>query len=70
MIAEERQYGHLQQFLYEGELVTRTQMNIKRQTCDIQDWEKHLFLNISCTNTDTPVPLLYQCVETCSIEVF
>jgi hypothetical protein len=32
--------------------------------------EKHLFLNISFTNTDTPVPSLYQCVETRSIEVF
>jgi hypothetical protein len=30
----------------------------------------HLYLDISSTNIDTLVPLLYQCVETHSIEVF
>jgi hypothetical protein len=32
--------------------------------------EKDIFLDISSTNIDTPVPLLYQCDETRSIEVF
>jgi hypothetical protein len=45
-------------------------MGIKRKTYDIQTWEKHLFLDISPTNTDTLVPSRYQCVETRSIEVF
>jgi hypothetical protein len=31
---------------------------------------KHLFLDISSANTDTPVPSFCQCVETRSIEVF
>jgi hypothetical protein len=47
-----------------------SQMDIKRKTCDIRTWKKHLFLDISSTNTDTLVPSLYQCVETRSIEVF
>jgi hypothetical protein len=38
----------------EGEL----QMDIKRKTCDIQTWKKHLFLDISYANIDTLVPLL------------
>jgi hypothetical protein len=45
-------------------------MDIKRKTCDIETWGKHLFLGISSTNIDTLVPSLYQCVETRSIEVF
>jgi hypothetical protein len=45
-------------------------MDLKRKTCDIRTLEKHLFLYISSTNTDTLVPSLYQCVETRSIEVF
>jgi hypothetical protein len=45
-------------------------MNIKRKTRDIRTWKKHLFLGISSTSSDTLVPLLYQCVETRSIEVF
>jgi hypothetical protein len=32
--------------------------------------EKHLFLDISSTNIDTPAPWLYQSVETRSTEVF
>jgi hypothetical protein len=32
--------------------------------------KRHLFLDISSTNTDTLVPMLYQCVETHRIEVF
>jgi hypothetical protein len=56
--------------LYEGESVNRSQMDIKRKTCDIRTWGKRLFLNISSTNIDTCVPSLYQCVETRSIEVF
>jgi hypothetical protein len=47
-----------------------SQMDIKRKTCDIQTWGKHLFLDMSSTNIDTLVPSLYQCVETRSIEVF
>jgi hypothetical protein len=38
--------------------------------CDNRTWKKHLFLDISSTNIDTLVPSLYQCVETCNIEVF
>jgi hypothetical protein len=43
---------------YEEESV-RSQMDIKRKTCDIQTWEKHLFLDISSTNTDTLAASLY-----------
>jgi hypothetical protein len=49
---------------------------IKQDTNGYKTWnmwywdpEKHVFLNISSTNTDTLVPLFYQCVETRSIEV-
>jgi hypothetical protein len=46
-------------------------MDIKRKICDIRNWgKKHLFLDISSTNTDTLVPSLYQYVETHSTEVF
>jgi hypothetical protein len=45
-------------------------MDIKRKTCDIRNWEKLLFLDISFTDIDTLVPSLYQCVETSSMEVF
>jgi hypothetical protein len=55
---------------YEEESVSRSQMDIKCKTCDIQTWKKHLFLNISSINTDTLAPSLCQCVVTCSIEVF
>jgi hypothetical protein len=54
----------------EGESVNRSQMGIKRKTCDIRTLKKHLFLNISSTNIDTLVPSLYQCIKTCSTEVF
>jgi hypothetical protein len=56
--------------LYIAESVNRLQMDIKCETRDIQTWEKHLFLDISFNNIDTHDPSLYQCVETCSIEVF
>jgi hypothetical protein len=56
--------------LYEGQSLNRSKMDIKRKTCDIRTWKKHLFLDISSANTDTVVPSLYQCVETRSIEVF
>jgi hypothetical protein len=46
------------------------QIDIKSKTCDIETWTKHLFLDISFTNTDTLVPSLYQCIETRSREVF
>jgi hypothetical protein len=45
-------------------------MEVKHKTCDIRNWKKRLFLDISSTNIDTLVPSLYQCIETCSIEVF
>jgi hypothetical protein len=45
-------------------------MDIKRKTCVITTWEKHLFLDISSTNNDTLIPSVYQCVETRSIKVF
>jgi hypothetical protein len=57
-------------FIYEGESVNRSQMDIKCKTCDIWTWEKHLFLDISSANIDTLVPSLYQCVETRSMGVF
>jgi hypothetical protein len=47
-----------------------SQMDTKHKTCDIRNWEKHLFIGISSTNIDTLVPSLYQCVETRSTEVF
>jgi hypothetical protein len=56
-------------FMYEGESVNRSQMDIKHVTFEHGE-KKHLFLDISSTNTDTLLPLLYQCIETRSIEVF
>jgi hypothetical protein len=38
---------------YKGESVSRSQMYIKRKTCDIRTWGKHLFLYMSSTNVDT-----------------
>jgi hypothetical protein len=55
---------------YEEESVNRSQMDIKRKTLDIRTWTKHLFLGTSSTDIDTLVAPLYQCVKTCSIEVF
>jgi hypothetical protein len=60
----------LTHIMYEGKSVNRSQMDIKRKTCDIRTWKKHLFLNISSTNIDILVPSLYPCVETRSIQVF
>jgi hypothetical protein len=48
---------------YDGEPVNGSQIDIKRKTCDIRTWKKHLFLDISSTNIDTLVPSLYQCVR-------
>jgi hypothetical protein len=49
--------------MYEGESITRSQMDIKRKSCDIQTWKKkHSFLDMSSTNIDTLVPSLYQCI--------
>jgi hypothetical protein len=45
-------------------------MDIKRETCDTGTSKKHVFLDISSTNIDTLVPLLYQCGDTRSTEVF
>jgi hypothetical protein len=54
---------------YEGESVNRSQMDIKRKTCDTGTWKKHSFPDMSYTSTDI-VPSLYQRVESRSIEVF
>jgi hypothetical protein len=56
--------------LQERNSVNKSQMHIKRKTCDIRTWQKHLFLDISSTNIDTLVPSLCLCVETRSIEIF
>jgi hypothetical protein len=45
-------------------------MDIKRKACDIRTWKKTFISRHILTNIDTPVPSLYQCVETRSIEVF
>jgi hypothetical protein len=44
-------------------------MDIKHKTCDIRNWKKHLFLDISST-IDTLAPSLYQCVQTLGTEIF
>jgi hypothetical protein len=54
----------------EGESVSRSQRNIKRKTYDFRTWKDINFSTYPSTNIDTPVPSLYQCVETRSIEVF
>jgi hypothetical protein len=55
---------------YEGETVNRSQIELSRKTCDIRNWKRNVFLDISSTNTDILVPSLCLCVETRSIEVF
>jgi hypothetical protein len=55
---------------YKGESVNRSQINIKCKTCDIPTWEKHLFLDISSTNTATLFPSLHQCIKTSSTKSF
>jgi hypothetical protein len=50
--------------------INRSQIDLKRKTCDIRTWKKHLFLDISSANTDTLVPSPYLCAESCRIEVF
>jgi hypothetical protein len=44
-------------------------MDMKRKTCDIRTWKKHLFLDVSSTNIDTLVPSLYHCFETRGLRV-
>jgi hypothetical protein len=56
--------------IYKEEPVNRSQMDIKREPCDIRTRRKHIFLDISSTINDTLVQSLYQCVETRSIEAF
>jgi hypothetical protein len=63
-------HTHIHNRTYEGGSVNRSQMDINRKKCYILTWKKHLFLDISSTNTDTLVPSLYQCVETRNREVF
>jgi hypothetical protein len=59
-----------QKVCHEKEPVNRSQMDVKRKTCDIRTLKKNiLFLHISSVNFDTLVPSLYQCVETLSTEV-
>jgi hypothetical protein len=41
---------------YDGESVNRSQTDIKRKTCDIRTWKKHLFFDISSTNIDNTCP--------------
>jgi hypothetical protein len=46
-------------YIYEGESVNRPQMDIKRRTCHIRIWGKHIFLNIFSTNyrfTNASIP--------------
>jgi hypothetical protein len=57
-------------YTYEEGLVNRSQMDIKRKTCDIQTWKGHLFLDMSSTKIDTLVLSLCRCVKTRRIEVF
>jgi hypothetical protein len=49
--------------------VNTSQMDIKRQTCDIRTW-KNITFSTYPPPTLTLVPSLYQCVESRSIEVF
>jgi hypothetical protein len=44
-------------------------MDVKRKTCDVRTWKKHLFLDISTADINTLVPSLCQCVETRSLDV-
>jgi hypothetical protein len=53
---------------YEGESVNCLRMDIRDVI--FEPGNKNLFLDTSPTNTDTLVPLLYQCVETHSTEAF
>jgi hypothetical protein len=39
--------------MYEGKSGNWSQMDMKRKTCDIRTWKKHLFLDISSANIDT-----------------
>jgi hypothetical protein len=39
--------------IYGRASVSRSLTNIKRKTCDIRTWRKHLFLDISSANIDT-----------------
>jgi hypothetical protein len=41
---------------YTRESVKRSQMDIKRKTCNVLTWKKHLFLDMSSTNIVTLVP--------------
>jgi hypothetical protein len=45
-------------------------MDIKRKTCDIQNWGGKKFLDMSYTNIDALVPSLYHDAEIRSIQVF
>jgi hypothetical protein len=57
-------------YIRERESVNRSQMDIKRKTCDIWAWKKHSFFDRPSTNIDIFVPSLYLRAETRSIEVF
>jgi hypothetical protein len=62
--------GPVRECMYKEESVNTSQVDIKYKSYDIRTWEKHLYLDITSTNTDTYVPSLYQYVEIRSIEVF
>jgi hypothetical protein len=55
--------------IWERQSVNTFQMDIKCKNMWYSNLgEKHLFLDISSTNTDTLVPLLYRCVKIRSID--
>jgi hypothetical protein len=43
---------------YESESVNWSQMDIKREICDMRTWKRYLFFEIASTNIDTLVPSL------------
>jgi hypothetical protein len=55
---------------YVVEPVNRSQIDMKRKTCDIRTWGGKKILGISSTNIDALLPSLYQCVETHSTDLF
>jgi hypothetical protein len=54
----------------ERESVDRSQMDIKRKTCNNPNWKEYLLLDTSSIDIDTLVPSLYHCFETRGMEVF
>jgi hypothetical protein len=50
--------------------VNRSQMDIKRKTCDIRKWKKTFISRLILHQHWHTSPSLYKCVETRSVEVF